>query len=62
MRPFFRQTFVHLQIPLDDMADADIMSYFLQAIEFIQTELNGGKRVLVHCQAGISMSPSNFLS
>ena len=52
----FRKTFVHLQIPLDDTNNANIMSFFLQAIEFIQTELNGGKRVLVHCQAGISTS------
>ena len=53
---FSQQTFVHLQIPLEDMENADIISYFLQSIEFIQTELDRERRVLVHCQAGISMS------
>jgi Dual specificity phosphatase, catalytic domain len=51
-----RQTFVRLQIPLDDSPYEDAFSHFSPGIAFIQRELELGRRVLVHCFAGISAS------
>ncbi|KAL0959580.1 hypothetical protein HGRIS_011290 [Hohenbuehelia grisea] len=50
------ETFIRHQIHLDDTEDADILVHFLPAITFIQTELDKGRGVLVHCQAGMSRS------
>jgi hypothetical protein len=51
-----RQTFIRLQIPLDDSPCEDALSHFSPAIAFIQRELELGRRVLVHCFAGVSAS------
>lgn len=48
------QTFTHFQIQLDDMEDADALAFFPQCIAFIEDELEKGRGVLVHCQAGMS--------
>lgn len=45
---------VRYQINIDDSADEDVLVHFLPSISFIQTELDKGRGVLVHCQAGIS--------
>ncbi|KIY66872.1 phosphatases II [Cylindrobasidium torrendii FP15055 ss-10] len=50
------QAFVKNQLLIDDEEDADIMVHFLPAITFIQTELDKGRGVLVHCHAGMSRS------
>lgn len=50
------ETFIRHQILLDDTAEADILAHFLPSITFIQTELDKGRGVLVHCQAGMSRS------
>lgn len=44
------------QINIDDDDDEDVLVHFLPAIAFIQTELDNGRGVLVHCQAGMSRS------
>ncbi|KAL4079485.1 hypothetical protein J3A83DRAFT_4085933 [Scleroderma citrinum] len=44
------------QINIDDSADEDVLVHFLPSISFIQRELDRGRGVLVHCQAGISRS------
>jgi len=49
------QTFIRHQILIDDTEDADILSHLLPSIHFIQAELDKGRGVLVHCQAGVSM-------
>ncbi|KAH6899126.1 protein-tyrosine phosphatase-like protein [Coprinopsis sp. MPI-PUGE-AT-0042] len=54
----FKETFVRLQILLDDTEDADILMHFLPAIQFIRAELEKGRGVLVHCHAGVSRSAS----
>lgn len=51
-----RKTFIRHQILLDDTEDADILTHFLPSISFIQNELDKGRGVLVHCQAGMSES------
>lgn len=48
------QTFTHFQVQLDDTTDADALAFFPQCISFIDGELEGGRGVLVHCQAGMS--------
>ncbi|KAK0241705.1 hypothetical protein EDD85DRAFT_902245 [Armillaria nabsnona] len=50
------ETFVRHQILLDDTEEADIMIHFLPSITFIQAELDKGRSLLVHCQAGMSRS------
>ncbi|KAJ3862855.1 hypothetical protein EV359DRAFT_44275 [Lentinula novae-zelandiae] len=50
------ETFVKHQIFLDDSEEEDILIHLLPAIAFIQSELDKGRGVLVHCQAGVSRS------
>lgn len=50
------QTFNKCQINIDDSADEDVLVHFLPSISFIQKELDKGRGVLVHCQAGLSES------
>ncbi|KAJ3799247.1 hypothetical protein GGU11DRAFT_679855 [Lentinula aff. detonsa] len=50
------ETFVKHQIFLDDSEEEDILIHLLPAIAFIQSELNKGRGILVHCQAGVSRS------
>ncbi|KAL5522325.1 YVH1 [Sanghuangporus sanghuang] len=50
------ETFTHFQIQLDDTEDADALAFFPQCISFIENELEQGRGVLVHCQAGMSRS------
>lgn len=51
---FVFKTFIRHQILVDDTEDADILTHFLPSIHFIQAELDKGRGVLVHCQAGVS--------
>ena len=48
------QTFIRHQIMLDDTDDADVLVHLLPSIHFVQAELDKGRGVLVHCQAGVS--------
>ncbi len=50
------ETFIRHQILLDDEPDADVLMHFLPSINFIDQELDKGRGVLVHCQAGMSRS------
>ncbi|XP_044537057.1 dual specificity protein phosphatase 4 [Gracilinanus agilis] len=49
-------------IPVEDNHKADIGSWFLDAIEFIDSVQTRQGRVLVHCQAGISRSATICLA
>ncbi|KAJ7774470.1 hypothetical protein DFH07DRAFT_100311 [Mycena maculata] len=55
-RVTINETFVRHQILLDDTEEADVLVHFIPAITFIQAELDKGRGVLVHCQAGMSRS------
>ncbi|KAL5110272.1 Dual specificity protein phosphatase 1 [Taenia crassiceps] len=48
----------YLRVPVDDNDKADLMPYFRPVIEFIDEAMRAGGRVLVHCKAGVSRSPS----
>ncbi|KAH9072875.1 hypothetical protein EDB83DRAFT_2505252 [Lactarius deliciosus] len=50
------ETFIRHQIPLDDVAETDVLQHLIPAITFIQAELDKDRGVLVHCQAGASRS------
>ncbi|KAL7834004.1 hypothetical protein AOLI_G00289640 [Acnodon oligacanthus] len=45
-------------IPVEDSHTADISSHFQEAINFIDEVKQEGGKVLVHCEAGISRSPT----
>lgn len=45
-------------IPVEDSHMADISSHFQEAIQFIDQVKHSGGKVLVHCEAGISRSPT----
>ncbi|XP_005998854.1 dual specificity protein phosphatase 5 [Latimeria chalumnae] len=45
-------------IPVEDSHTADISSHFQEAIDFIECVRRAGRKVLVHCEAGISRSPT----
>ncbi|KAJ7064795.1 hypothetical protein C8F01DRAFT_1128222 [Mycena amicta] len=55
-RVTIHETFIRHQILLDDTEETDVLVHFIPAITFIQTELDKGRGVLVHCQAGMSRS------
>jgi dual specificity phosphatase 12 len=52
------QAFIRHQINIDDTDEEDVLVHFLPSIAFIQAELDKGRGVLVHCQAGMSASCS----
>ncbi|XP_038614226.1 dual specificity protein phosphatase 5 [Tachyglossus aculeatus] len=45
-------------IPVEDNHMADISSHFQEAIDFIDCVRRTGGKILVHCEAGISRSPT----
>ncbi|XP_078134846.1 dual specificity protein phosphatase 5 [Sander vitreus] len=49
-------------IPVEDNNMADISSHFQEAIDFIDHVKQSGGKVLVHCEAGISRSPTICLA
>ncbi|XP_055498987.1 dual specificity protein phosphatase 1 [Leucoraja erinacea] len=58
----FEEHYQYKSIPVEDSHKADISSWFLDAIEFIDSVKNAGGRVFVHCQAGISRSATICLA
>ncbi|KAE8589335.1 hypothetical protein XENTR_v10017532 [Xenopus tropicalis] len=53
-----KEQYSYKWIPVEDNHTADISSHFQEAIDFIDTIKRAGGRVLVHCEAGISRSPT----
>ncbi|KAI8137494.1 protein-tyrosine phosphatase-like protein [Fennellomyces sp. T-0311] len=52
------EQFTHEIIPITDNPEANIIQYFPVTNSFIGTALDSGKRILVHCLAGVSRSPT----
>ncbi|NP_001086323.1 dual specificity phosphatase 5 S homeolog [Xenopus laevis] len=55
---FCKEQYSYKWIPVEDNHTADISSHFQEAIDFIDSVKRAGGRVLVHCEAGISRSPT----
>lgn len=51
-------SFTYLRLPLQDSDGAMIVPFFEQAYEFIHKAREQGHGVLVHCQQGVSRSPT----
>ncbi|KAM9330001.1 dual specificity protein phosphatase 4 [Gastrophryne carolinensis] len=58
----FEGHFQYKSIPVEDNHKADISSWFMEAIEYIDSVKDNHGRVLVHCQAGISRSATICLA
>ena len=39
---------------MDDVEEADVLQHMIPSITFIQAEIDKGRGILVHCQAGTS--------
>ncbi|KAI7852167.1 protein-tyrosine phosphatase-like protein, partial [Circinella umbellata] len=52
------EEFKHQIIPIADNPEANIIQYFPITNNFIDDALESGKRILVHCLAGVSRSPT----
>lgn len=53
---FYPDEFVYHVVDLQDEPDADIRSTLADGVEFIRRAIDGGHRVLVHCNQGRSRS------
>nr|NP_001071947.1 dual specificity phosphatase [Ciona intestinalis]BAE06383.1 dual specificity phosphatase [Ciona intestinalis] len=58
----FPDRFQYKRIPVEDNGQADISSWFDEAISFINEEKQRGGKVFVHCHAGISRSATICLA
>lgn len=54
----YPENFNYLRIDIDDLETENISQYFPLTTEFIHNALDSGGKVLVHCIAGISRSPT----
>lgn len=59
---FERQGIKYLSVPVDDLDEEPIHSYFEEATEFLSEAKSAGKSALVHCAAGVSRSTTLVLS
>ncbi|XP_038678207.1 dual specificity protein phosphatase 5 [Scyliorhinus canicula] len=59
---YFKSKYHYKFIPVEDSATADMSSHFQEAIDFIDHVRHTGGKVLVHCEAGISRSPTICLA
>jgi Leucine-rich repeat (LRR) protein len=56
--PVFADHFTYHIIPIPDLCTFDISQFFSDAARFIESELEQGRNVLVHCAVGMSRSAS----
>ena len=55
--PFYHESeFTYHRIPIIDAPNVDIKQYFDETYKIIDETLSGDKKILIHCQAGISRS------
>lgn len=50
--------FIYKHVSIMDLPDTDIISYFDECFAFIESALDTGGRILVHCMAGVSRAAS----
>ncbi|KAI0667591.1 phosphatases II [Trametes maxima] len=58
VRPRFPDQFQYMVLDVQDSEEQNLITLFPQAKQFIDNAIAGGGRVLVHCNGGISLSPS----
>ncbi|KAF9013338.1 protein-tyrosine phosphatase-like protein [Cyathus striatus] len=58
VRPRFPEHFKYLVLDVEDNEEQNLIRLFPDAKNFIDTAIAQGGRVLVHCNGGISLSPS----
>jgi len=58
VKPRFPEIFKYMVVDLADSEEQNLIRYFPAAKIFIDTAIQGGGRVLVHCNGGISSSPA----
>ncbi|KAG8742181.1 hypothetical protein FRC10_001937 [Ceratobasidium sp. 414] len=58
VRPRFPDRFQYLVLDVEDNEEQNLIRLFPSAKAFIDNAIAGGGRVLVHCNGGISLSPS----
>lgn len=55
--PFYHESeFTYYRIPIIDALSVDIKQYFVETFKIIDDTLTENKKILIHCQAGISRS------
>jgi hypothetical protein len=52
------KTFEYLRVPCHDTCKQNILQHFETTFEYIHKRLLADKKILVHCQGGVSRSPS----
>ncbi|GAW06181.1 phosphotyrosine protein [Lentinula edodes] len=58
VKPRFPDQFMYLVLDVEDNEEQNLIRLFPSAKAFIDTAIANGGRVLVHCNGGISLSPS----
>ncbi|KAF5309368.1 hypothetical protein D9611_013995 [Ephemerocybe angulata] len=58
VKPRFPGTFQYMTLDVEDNEEQNLIRLFPGAKDFINTAIANGGRVLVHCNGGISLSPS----
>jgi dual specificity MAP kinase phosphatase len=53
---YFESEFTYHRIPINDALSVDIKQYFDETFKIIDDTLTENKKILIHCQAGISRS------
>lgn len=56
--PFHPESFKYLCLALTDLEDDSLMKILPEALAFIHAEITAGRKVFVHCDAGVSRSGS----
>jgi hypothetical protein len=58
----FPELFEYFNVEVEDEDEADIMPYFSQVNDFIQSSITPNKKILFHCRLGISRSPALLMA
>jgi len=58
----FEGSILYFNAPSIDSPDFPILKFFDESSEFIESAHNSGKKILVHCQGGVSRSPTIVLA
>ncbi len=60
--PLFPDEFTYLILEAEDTCEENISRYFQSSFDFIRDALNNSGKVLIHCQMGLSRSPTILIA